>query len=304
VTFTFFTSGNCSTGGTVLTPDSTLNGSGVATSASEGPLAAGSYSFQATYNGEAGVYPSSTGACEPLTVNKLPSNTVTAIQQGGVTVTSIASGTSVTDQATVTGSAGTPTGTVTFTFFTSGNCSTGGTVLTPDSTLNGSGVATSASEGPLAAGSYSFSATYNGDGTYSGSTGSCEPLTVQAAGQGCTPGFWKQSQHFHDWVGYTPSELVKTVFSAAGVAPYTSLGNSTLLQALSGGGGSSLTQAAQILLRAATSAVLNAAQLSYPLSTSDIVSQVNAALASNNRGTILTLASTLDGFNNLNCTLS
>src|SRR5262249_15060675 len=113
---------------------------------------------------------------QQVTTVKNPSNTVTAIKQGGVTVTSVNAGTSVTDEATVTGSAGTPTGTVTFTFFTSGDCTTGGTVLTPDSTLNASGVATSASQGPLAGGSYSFQATYNGDGTYKPSTGLCEPL--------------------------------------------------------------------------------------------------------------------------------
>ena len=176
VTFTFFTSANCTTGGTVGTPMALT--AGVANSASSGPLAAGSYSYQATYNGEAGVYSPSTGACEPLTVTLNPSNTVTAIQQGGSTVTSVAAGSSVTDQATVTGSAGTPTGTVTFTFFTSANCTTGGTVGTPQA-LNGSGVATSASSGPLTAGSYSYQATYNGEaGVYSPSTGACEPLTV------------------------------------------------------------------------------------------------------------------------------
>ncbi len=76
----------------------------------------------------------------------------------------------------MTGSAGTPTGTVTFTFFTSGNCSTG---RYPG--LDGDacgGVATSASSAALTAGSYSYQATYNGDGTYSASTGACEPLTV------------------------------------------------------------------------------------------------------------------------------
>jgi hypothetical protein len=176
VTFTFYTSGNCTTGGTVLTPNSTLSGA-VATSAAQGPLGQGSYSFQATYNGN-GAYNTSTGTCEPLTVGLNPSNTVTAIKQGGQTVTSVAAGTSVTDQATVSGSAGTPTGTVTFTFFNNANCSGDGAVMTPNSTLSG-GIATSAAQGPLGQGSYSFQATYNGQaGLYATSTGACEPLTV------------------------------------------------------------------------------------------------------------------------------
>ncbi len=35
-------------------------------------------------------------------------------------------------------------------------------------------------EGPLAAGSYSFEATYSGDANYAGSTSTCEPLTISA----------------------------------------------------------------------------------------------------------------------------
>jgi hypothetical protein len=122
--------------------------------------------------------PQHTTTTSQSVINKNPSNTVTAIKQGGQTVTSVAAGSSVTDQATVSGSAGTPTGTVTFTFYTSGNCTTGGTVLTPNSTLSGA-VATSAAQGPLGQGSYSFQATYNGQaGLYGTSTGACEPLSV------------------------------------------------------------------------------------------------------------------------------
>ena len=35
-------------------------------------------------------------------------------------------------------------------------------------------------EGPLAAGSYGFEATYSGDANYAGSTSTCEPLTISA----------------------------------------------------------------------------------------------------------------------------
>jgi hypothetical protein len=69
VTFTFFI-GDCDTGipfaaGTVA-PD----GSGVAhPSLSTGPLGAGDYAFQATYNGSS-VYNGSTSDCEPFSVEK------------------------------------------------------------------------------------------------------------------------------------------------------------------------------------------------------------------------------------------
>ena len=39
----------------------------------------------------------------------------------------------------------------------------------------------STSQGPLQAGSYGFKATYSGDGNFNGSTGTCEPLTVNKA---------------------------------------------------------------------------------------------------------------------------
>lgn len=71
VTFTFFTGSlNCTTGAGAGDTEPLV--AGVANSASSGALAAGSYSYQATYNGEAGVYPTSTGVCEPLTVTIVP----------------------------------------------------------------------------------------------------------------------------------------------------------------------------------------------------------------------------------------
>jgi hypothetical protein len=179
VTFTFFTNGTCT--GTGTSAGTGTLASGVANSFdSEGPLAAGSYSFQATYGGDLN-YLSSTGACEPFTVGKNPTATTTVVQLGGATVTSVPTGATVTDQATVTGTgAGTPTGTVTFTFFTNGTCT--GTGTSAGTGTLASGVAMSPdSEGPLTtAGAYSFRATYNGDSNYLSSTGSCEPLAVQA----------------------------------------------------------------------------------------------------------------------------
>jgi hypothetical protein len=51
------------------------------------------------------------------------------------------------------------------------------------------------------------------------------------------------------------------------------------------------------------SALLNACSVSYPLTTAQIIAQVNAALASCDRTTILNEASQLNGFNNLPCPL-
>jgi uncharacterized repeat protein (TIGR01451 family) len=173
---------------------------------------------------------------------------------------------------------------------------------------------------------FTCSQTFNTTGTFTNhvtATGTdtvdslaAPPETAQASvtvtgGQGCTPGFWKthtdSSKYPNAWppTGYSPSQLVSSVFTVpSGYASF--LGSSTLAQALAFQGGNTLDGAAQILLRAAVAAVLNAASpdIGYPLTVSGIVSQVNAALASKDRGTILTLASLLDGDNNLGCPIS
>lgn len=127
--------------------------------------------------------------------------------------------------------------------------------------------------------------------------------------EGCTPGYWKQSQHFDSWEEYSPNQLVSTVFSNA--SPYSSR---TLLQALNLRGGPGVDGAKQILLRAAVAAVLNAAHdsLEYPYRRHDpgfngepaIVPTVNSLLASGNRQAMLAFASDLDKANNLGCPLN
>jgi hypothetical protein len=120
----------------------------------------------------------------------------------------------------------------------------------------------------------------------------------QTGTQGCTPGFWKQNFHFGFWVGFSPAQTVSSVFPSATFA--NSLGSETLLTALQGGGGSDLTGAEQILLRAAVAALLNSTNLdiSFAFTTSEIIAAVTAAVNTGDRGTILTLATDLDNANN------
>lgn len=84
------------------------------------------------------------------------------------------------------------------------------------------------------------------------------------------------------------------------------LDNKTLLQALNFKGGSGVGGASQILLRASVAALLNAAHpdIDYPRTPATVITQVNAALASGNRATILNLASSLDADNNRGCPLN
>lgn len=118
---------------------------------------------------------------------------------------------------------------------------------------------------------------------------------------GCSLGYWKN--HPLNWPSpYTPSTKLSEVFTIPS-SYSTTVKNATFLQALSFAGGSTLDGAAQILLRQAVAAVLNAAKYgpNYPMSLTEIVFSVNSALDSKNRTTILSLASLLDTYNNLGC---
>jgi hypothetical protein len=133
-----------------------------------------------------------------------------------------------------------------------------------------------------------------GAGLAGDSTDTATTMTTTAppGNEGCTPGFWKQPQHFDSW----PVPLSRTLAGAGFIG--TGNDNVTLLAALSFQGGSTLQDAKNILMRAAAAAYLNSFAVDYPLSTAEVVSMVNKALASGDRDTILALAELLDGFNN------
>jgi hypothetical protein len=111
--------------------------------------------------------------------------------------------------------------------------------------------------------------------------------------QACTPGYWKQPQHFGSWVGYTQTDTLGSVFSNTG-----SYSGVTLLAALSFPGGPGLDGARQILLRTAVAALLNSTSINYPLTTAEVISAANNALGSNDRATMLAVAAQGDAINN------
>ena len=126
----------------------------------------------------------------------------------------------------------------------------------------------------------------------------------QVGDDGCTPGYWKNHEDSWAGTGYSPGQTTGSVFSGASAFP--TLASQTLLQSLQGGGGSGTIGGARILLRAAVASLLNAAHdgVDYPRTTAEILADVNAALTSNNRNTMLALASELDSDNNLGCPLN
>ena len=182
VTFSWFTNGTCTAPAAATSGPFPLAGGVVdATTFPQTPLTGGMFAFQATYSGD-GTYAASTGACEPLTVTPVASTTVTVIHDASAcAVTSVPAGTTVHDQATVTGQAGlgTPTGTVTFSWFTNGTCTAPRRRrrIRSRSTRRGRGRDDVPADAGVS-GSFAFQATYSGDGTYAASTGACEPLTV------------------------------------------------------------------------------------------------------------------------------
>jgi hypothetical protein len=126
---------------------------------------------------------------------------------------------------------------------------------------------------------------------------------VTTGSEGCTPGYWKQTQHYDSWFGYTPGQTLESVFDVPDALGYD---NVSLVGALGFGGGSGVAGGARNLLRAAVAALLNSSSpdVDYTLTTAEVIAAVNAALASNDRDTMLDLAGDLDADNNLGCPLN
>ena len=178
--FTFFDNGTCSGDGTPAGTGVALNGQ----SDTEGPLAAGDYSFEAQYiaGNDPNYSDSAPSACEPLTINQgslTPSTTIKNAADNSTVTGALPLGSSVYDTTSVSGAVQgfAPTGTIEYRFFSSVDCSTGGSSAGSGKALNGQ----SNTEGPLGSGSYSFDARYDAganDNYPTSDWSSCEPLTI------------------------------------------------------------------------------------------------------------------------------
>jgi hypothetical protein len=117
---------------------------------------------------------------------------------------------------------------------------------------------------------------------------------------GCTLGYWKQSQHFDSWpADIAPSHSLRNHFGPNAYAD-------TLLNALDYKGGAGVEGAKRLLQKQAVAALLNASssQVDYRLSRSEVQQFVTFALNSNDRDVMLGLAATLDAYNNQGCPLN
>lgn len=101
--------------------------------------------------------------------------------------------------------------------------------------------------------------------------------------EGCTPGFWRQAHHYEYWSGFSPDDTWGGVFddpgshSPPGRNPTPFTASSRLGDVVELGGGEIFA-----LARHAVAALLNASSpdVDYPLTVAEVVSLVNAALAS------------------------
>lgn len=96
---------------------------------------------------------------------------------------------------------------------------------------------------------------------------SCTPPPPPVGREGCTPGYWKQDQHFDSWKVYSQGADFDATFGVNFFTP-----NLTLLQALENGGGG-----LDALGRHAVAALLNAAAgsgVGYPYTTAQVIAIV------------------------------
>ncbi len=109
----------------------------------------------------------------------------------------------------------------------------------------------------------------------------CNPVKPTKP-QYCSHGYWKQSQHFDNWVGYSPNTQFSAVFENA-------FPGKTLLQVLNQGGGG-LSR----LGRETVGALLNAGKLSnFPYTQAQVIAMFNAAYPGT-IGTYSNLSSTFE----------
>lgn len=129
------------------------------------------------------------------------------------------------------------------------------------------------------------------------------PVLTQDGGQGCTPGYWKQSHHFDSWTSYEPEDSIEDPFDVPSsldlVRPEQGkVEDLTLLEGLELRGGK-----VNALVRHAIAALLNASNpdVDYDLSVSEVVEKFNDAVSG---GDINATKNEFESFNEQGCPLN
>ena len=162
ITFDLFGPNNATcTGTAIFSSTATVTGDGNYPSGTFTVTAPGTYSFEASYSGDANNAPIALTACgaagENVTVTKATPAIVTTASAA------VTAGGAISDTATLSGGVA-PTGTITFTLFGPNNATcTGVAIFSSVITVAGDGNYTSGSFTTVAAGTYQFEATYSGN---------------------------------------------------------------------------------------------------------------------------------------------
>jgi hypothetical protein len=181
VTFKLFPPSDATCSGTAAYTEDDLTAP-YATSTGFASNAVGVWHWTADYAGDANNNAvSSACSAEAVIIGKVTSEIGTDIHNSdhSVVLDGAARSSTVHDKATVVGYS--PTGSVTFTFYTGGDCATGTPVVdTPADTVTlvGGIAHPSKDRGPLSAGFYAFKAHYNGDVNNKEADSDCEPFSV------------------------------------------------------------------------------------------------------------------------------
>src|SRR5436853_212881 len=186
-----YTSKNCTSGssaagsGTVSTDGTTVGNSN-----SRAALAARGYSYHASYGGNTNRAPHS---CPTRRSSDLQGSTATPTSVYDETslqtvnnTTHAGLGDKTHDTSSVTGQIGSATRreTVTYSVYTSNDCTTGSSTAGSGTVSSDGSVGNSNTSAALAAGGYSYQASYGGNANYASSTGPCEKFTVDQGSTG------------------------------------------------------------------------------------------------------------------------
>jgi hypothetical protein len=299
VAFTFYRNGNCTTG----TPESAGSQAivnGIAhPSDSEGPLNAGSYAFQAAYDGTNDPnYNSVTSDCEPLAVNKVTPGITTTPNPGNGTV-----GVTLNDSAALSGGFNL-TGTITFKLYSPSDSTCANTpAFTNVVNVNGASTYnTSAGFASNAAGTWRWVAVYSGDGNNNSVMSGCNDEQVTIASPVTrTLGFWQTHFQFTSgvfnasagnpiWTICSPNGRTITNTNVLFGGFYASIPKTT-----TGAKRSSLDQARMQLMQQLLAAILN--NVAFGSGNTTTLNTAKAAYCGTNQAAILNQVSVLDAFN-------
>src|SRR5207248_1723561 len=146
VAYQLYSGASCASGHEIGAPDTqTMSSGSVPNSGETGALAAGDYSYQGVYSGD-GNFKTSTGSCEPFTVNKADATAATVVKNhAGATIDNGSNpaslGALAHDTATVSSANNsfTITGSVAYQLYSGASCASGHEIGAPDTQTMSSG---------------------------------------------------------------------------------------------------------------------------------------------------------------------